>query len=64
LQRALGIPDDGILGPRTIAAANAADPVSLLADIRTCGTHFYCSLAESKPELAPNLPGWLARLNS
>ena len=64
LQRALRIPDDGILGPHTVAAANAADPVNLLADIRTCGTQFYCELAQSKPELADNLDGWLKRLNA
>lgn len=64
LQQALGIPVDGILGPHTIAAANSADPVNLLADIRTCGTHFYCEVAQNKPDLAADLPGWLSRLNS
>lgn len=64
LQQALGVPIDGILGPKTMAAANAANPLILLADIRTCGAHFYCEVAQSKPALAPDLPGWLNRLNS
>jgi lysozyme family protein len=31
LQRALGVQDDGVLGPRTLAAANAANPDALRA---------------------------------
>jgi len=31
LQRALGVADDGVLGPRTLAAANAANPEVLRA---------------------------------
>ena len=31
LQRALGVADDGMLGPRTLAAANAANPDALRA---------------------------------
>lgn len=33
LQRALGVADDGSLGPRTVAAANAANPDALRARI-------------------------------
>ena len=33
LQRALGVADDGVLGPRTLAAANAANPDALRARI-------------------------------
>lgn len=32
LQRALGIGDDGIIGPVTLRAAHAADPAAILAD--------------------------------
>lgn len=64
LQKALGIPVDGIFGPKTMTAANAADPSDLLYKIRAQAKDFYDYLAQSNPLLTPNLTGWLNRLNS
>lgn len=64
LQRALRILADGQLGPLTLSAANSADPQRVLDSIRSQGAQFYRELAANNPELAPDLPGWLARLDS
>lgn len=64
LQLALKVADDGILGPKTIAAANAADPVALLATIKSEGKAYYELLATKKAAWAKDLPGWIARLES
>jgi lysozyme family protein len=62
LQRAVGVPADGILGPRTAAAVNARTPKLVLQGIRTAGAQHYQELVERRPEYAPCLEGWLARL--
>jgi lysozyme family protein len=45
LQRALGVADDGRLGPVTLAAAHAANPVALRARMVALRLHFLTSLA-------------------
>ena len=64
LQAACGVPVDGIVGAQTIGAANAGDQVALLGSIRARAANRYRDIAAENPNLAPNLPGWLARLNS
>lgn len=64
LQKALKITADGIVGEHTIAAANAADPVALLADLRIETENYYRAIAAADPNKAPYLPGWLARLKT
>ncbi len=59
----LMVPADGIVGPRTIAAANSADPAKLLSEIREAAKRKYQEIAYLNPALASNLPGWLNRLN-
>lgn len=44
LQRALGVADDGALGPKTLAAANAANPDSLRARIMSQRLRFLTNL--------------------
>lgn len=44
LQRALGVADDGVLGPRTLAAANQANPEVLRARIIAQRMHFLTNL--------------------
>lgn len=61
LQRALracGIPigDDGILGPETIKAANAADPQMLLVGLRSEAAGYYRKIGKSA-----FINGWLNR---
>lgn len=49
LQRACGVPADGIIGPRTLAAANAANPDALL-----------CRLLGQRLRFMAGLPNWPA----
>lgn len=66
LQLALGeaghpVAVDGSLGPRTVAAANAADPQALLQEIRRFAIEYYRNLVAERPELERFLTGWLNR---
>lgn len=66
LQRAchaVGLPltEDGILGPRTRAAVQAADAYQLRAALRSEAAGFYRSLVASRPSLKKYLKGWLRR---
>lgn len=56
--------EDGILGPKSIAAINSADQTSLLAAIRSEAAGFYRLLAATKPDLQGFLQGWLSRAYS
>lgn len=60
LQRALGVHDDGILGPQTIAAANA-DP-NIKAKLQSTIEDHYRAIAAANPAEAKYLENWLARV--
>lgn len=53
--------DDGKFGPGTVAAASAAEPVSLLAALRSELAGVYRLIAETRPSSQGFLSGWLAR---
>lgn len=55
---------DGVLGPQSIAAINALDPVGLLAAYRNRAKARYEAIAAANSALTPNLSGWLTRLNA
>lgn len=55
---------DGIIGPATIAAANACDPAILMASIRSEGAAVYFEIDIANPQDDQFLHDWLARLNS
>jgi lysozyme family protein len=55
---------DGILGPISIAQINALDPRALLAQYKQLVTQRYTAIATGNADLAGDLKGWLARLNS
>lgn len=61
VQRACGVPDDGKFGPATLAAVNAAEPASLLANIRDKAAQFYLDLVAQRPSSRKFLTGWLRR---
>lgn len=61
IQRAANVDADGIIGPQTMAAVNAADPVVLLARCREEASRYYVNLALSDPSQSKFLHGWLAR---
>jgi lysozyme family protein len=62
LQRAVGAPADGTIGPKTAAAANRISSEKLLEGIRTTGAQYYRELVARRPEYARFLEGWLKRL--
>lgn len=55
---------DGILGPVSIGQINALDPVKLLAEYKDLAAQRYTGIAADNAQLAGDLNGWLARLNS
>lgn len=63
LQEALGIKVDGVVGPQTIAAANAVtDPAPLLVHMKSLACDYYTQVVENDPTQQQFLKGWLARV--
>lgn len=52
---------DGIIGPQTISAANAAPPDALLAALRAEAAAYYRQLIERNPKLKKYERGWMRR---
>lgn len=63
LQKTLDLPADGILGPATAKAANAADRAALLARYRAVLVQHYEDILKAHPEWENDRAGWLARAN-
>lgn len=61
LQRALGVDDDGIMGPVTMNAINRYDQKELLDRCRGVARAHYIYLAQKDPSQERFLKGWLAR---
>lgn len=61
LQAACGVLVDGTVGPRTIAAANAADPVALLEEMKEDAKDFYLHQAQ-KPGQGQFWHSWIGRV--
>jgi hypothetical protein len=53
--------DEGEWCPMTVDAANAADPVALVAAFQEQRVAYYLAIAAAKPSLAMHLPVWIAR---
>ena len=52
---------DGAMGPITLAATNTSIQPVLAAKLRAAQAAFYQALAPSRPDIARELPGLLAR---
>lgn len=63
-QRILGVTVDGIVGPKTIAAVNAADPKLLFDRIMAARKKYIDDICTSRPKNNKFKRGWLRRLNS
>ena len=63
LQRALGLNDDGAVGPQTLGAANDADPIETCLAICDQREKFYRSIVANKPNQSRFLKGWLRRID-
>lgn len=64
IQRLLHQKDDGIVGPRTLAAINGADEILLYNRYKDARVEYYIDLADRKPALRVFLQGWLNRIHS
>lgn len=67
LQRVVGVTVDGQIGPRTLAAVREAardDHKALLVRLTGARASRFRRLADKRPELAPNLKGWLRRVSA
>ena len=64
LQRALGVPEDGLFGPVTRAAAHGGDALALALRLIAVRVAFYKQLAAEQPIKSKFLPGWLNRMGS
>lgn len=63
-QRVLGVTVDGIVGPKTIAAVNAAYPLGLFARLHNERREYLQRIVENNPMQRVHLKGWLRRLDA
>jgi lysozyme family protein len=59
----LGVTQDGIVGPKTIAAVNAADPKTLFDQIKAARVKYIDNIIKKTPTNERFRKGWLNRLN-
>lgn len=52
VQRAVGVKDDGVIGPQTLAAINAADPATVHDALRKESQDYYDKIEALHPNLA------------
>jgi len=62
-QRILGVKDDGLVGPITIAALNAAKPRKLFHEIKKARAQYYDDIIAKTPTNEIFRKGWMNRLN-
>lgn len=62
-QRVLGVSADGIVGPKTVAAVNIADPGELFAKLHEDRLAFVEGIVHHNPSQAKFLRGWERRIN-
>jgi lysozyme family protein len=62
LQQAIGCVADGVIGPKTMAAINDAEPKDLIAKFSDARADFYQGIVTRKPDQARFIKGWLNRV--
>ena len=63
LQQAVGITPDGSVGPETIAAVNAQDPITTCNNICNIRLQYYQNIINNNPSETKYLVGWDRRIN-
>jgi lysozyme family protein len=61
LQNLVGVKPDGDVGPKTIAAINACDPVRLFTQLKERRIMYYRAVVRHKPSNGKYLKGWIRR---
>lgn len=62
-QRILGLVEDGIAGPKTVAAVNAQNPKVFHAKVFEARVAFLNNIVKNNPSQKKFIKGWLNRLN-
>lgn len=62
-QRILGVAPDGIVGPQTLAALNAAEPRSLFGRLKQARLDFVEGIVRRNPSQRRFIRGWKNRIN-
>ncbi len=63
LQRALGVVDDGVIGPKTLASLNSHPDLNALSSkYLDCRQTFFNNLVASRPDFRAFQAGWNARI--
>lgn len=63
-QRILGVSPDGIVGSKTIAAINEADPKKLFDAIKADRAKFIDEICKARPKNEKYRRGWMNRINA
>lgn len=63
-QKLLGVVADGLVGPKTIAAINAADPRKLFDAIKADRAKFIDEICKARPKNEKYRKGWVSRINA
>jgi len=64
IQRIINVKDDGIFGPKTLAAINCGNELIVYNKYKQARIIYYQDLAERKPSMKVFLKGWLNRIKS
>jgi lysozyme family protein len=64
VQEIVGVTVDGVIGPKTLTAINAAYPAQLFRKIQASRTAFVEAIVRNKPSQAKFLRGWKNRIAS
>lgn len=64
LQRAVNVPDDGLIGPKTIAAIQALPEKQVVYFLIQHRRNFYLRIVERNPSQMKFLKGWMNRIQS
>lgn len=64
VQRVLGVAADGVVGPKTVAAINAADPAELFGRLKRARLAFVEGIVRRDPSQRVFLRGWKNRINA
>ena len=63
VQKILGVTADGIVGPKTLAAVNSADPEVLFKKVYDARAAHFNAIVKANPSQKKWLKGWMNRIN-